>query len=608
MPADSLGLKCGLEIHQQLEGKKLFCGCLTTLRDTAPEFIIHRKLRASAGETGEIDTAAQQEQFRQRTFIYEGYNNTTCLVECDEEPPRPVNQEALYTVLQLAKIVGAKISPVIQFMRKIVVDGSNTSGFQRTGLIARFGAIDTSEGKVGITNISLEEDSCKIISEEAEQKTYRLDRLGIPLIEIGTAPDIKTPQQCQETAQKLGLILRSLAGIKRGLGSIRQDINVSIRGGARIEIKGAQDLKLIPTIVQLEMKRQEELLKIRNELEHLRLIKFKLFDVTAFLAKLDAKIIQKTIKNQGKILAIKLNGFAGYLGRKLQPNYRLGSEFSGRAKIKAGVGGIFHSDELPNYGITIEAVNKIKTELACQDKDAFVLVADNQEKAARALEAVYERAVETICGVPAEVRKSNPDGSSSYLRPMPGAARMYPETDVTLIQASYGHISLPELLEEKIKRFKTELGLSADLATAITRSEWLPLFEELVVKYPLQKPAFIAEVLVSIPLEIKRNYGLNPDSLTEEHFQQVFLYLDKNKIHKDIVLNVLIDMAKGEFNIEHYFTLSTEAIHQKLQDIITLNPDAPFAALMGLAMKELAGKASGKFISDELKKLLQQKD
>src|SRR3989344_1987217 len=231
------GLKCGIEIHQQLEGKKLFCNCPTLLRDDQPHFVIKRKLRASAGESGEVDVAARQEQLRDRNFVYEGYKDTTCLVETDSEPPHEMNKEALYTVLQFCTMVNAGVIPVVQVMRKTVVDGSNTSGFQRTALVARNGIISTSEGEVRITGINIEEDACKIIEEKSESKIYRLDRLGIPLIEIGTAPDIKTPQQCLESAKKIGLLLRSLPGVKRGLGTIRQDINVSIIGGTRVEIK-----------------------------------------------------------------------------------------------------------------------------------------------------------------------------------------------------------------------------------------------------------------------------------------------------------------------------------------------------------------------------------
>jgi glutamyl-tRNA(Gln) amidotransferase subunit E len=224
------------------------------LRDDAPDFTLRRKLRAVAGEGGTIDVAAKLEQAKDKTFIYQGYDDTTCLVETDCEPPHEVNKEALYTCLQLCRLAKAEVSPVVQVMRKTVVDGSNTSGFQRTALIARNGEIETSEGMVRIENISLEEDACKIVEETPTEKIYRLDRLGIPLIEIGTAPDIKSLQQCQETAKKIGYLLRSLPGVKRGLGTIRQDLNISIAGGNRIEIKGAQDLQLIPQYVELEVK------------------------------------------------------------------------------------------------------------------------------------------------------------------------------------------------------------------------------------------------------------------------------------------------------------------------------------------------------------------
>ena len=599
-----LGLRCGIEIHQQLEGKKLFCDCLTVLRDDPAQFTVQRRLRASAGESGKVDIAAQEEQEKGKTFVYEGYYDTTCLVEVDEEPPHEINKDTLYTALQFSKIVQGTISPVVQVMRKTVVDGSNTSGFQRTALIARNGEISTSAGKVGIMNISLEEDACKIVSEKGDTKTYRLDRLGIPLIEIGTAADIISPEQCQEAAKKIGMLLRSLPGVKRGLGTIRQDVNVSIKGGTRIEIKGAQDLRQLPLLVELETKRQQELLKLKEKLKELKLERLQIYDVTALLHKSTSKILQKTIQTQGKIMGIKLNGFAGLVGSELTPNYRLGTEFSGRAKIKAGVGGIFHSDELPNYGITEAEIVLIKKELHGTAKDAFILVADKEHRSRKALEAVYERAQELWQGIPPEVRKANVDGTTSYLRPMPGAARMYPETDVPLILPDLKHITLPELLEEKIGRYQQQYGLSKDLAEFVAKSEKVYLFEGLAQKYPAVKAAFIAEMLTSMMVDIKRQYDQDTERLTDQHFHDVCKYLTQDKIHKDIVLDVLIDMIKGTFDVQRYATLGTEAIHKELQQLIAQNPDAPFQALMGLAMKRLAGKASGKFISEELKRLL----
>ena len=493
MSYEKLGLKCGIEIHQQLDGRKLFCTCPTQIRDDQPHFTIKRKLRASAGESGKVDIAAQQEQLRDKTFIYEGYKDTTCLVETDSEPPHKINNDALFTVLQFCKVTEADVSPIVQVMRKTVVDGSNTTGFQRTALVARNGSVETSEGIVRFQNISLEEDACKIINETADEKTYRLDRLGIPLIEIGTMPDIKTPEQCQETAKKIGMILRSLPNIKRGLGTIRQDVNVSIKGGTRIEVKGAQDLRQVPLLVELEVKRQAELLKIKDELRHHRLNDFSVIDLTVLLQDADSKIVKKTIETDGKILGIKLHGFSGLVGRELQPNYRIGSEFSCRAKIKAGVGGIFHSDELPNYGIQDKEIKLIRKKLACTQQDAFILVADEEKKARIALEAVYERTKELFNGVPGEVRKAKADGTTSFLRPIPGAARMYPETDVPLIRPDLSDIELPELLDAKILRYQETFEISSDLAQSIAKNN-PTLFEELVAQYPTIKPAFIAAI------------------------------------------------------------------------------------------------------------------
>ncbi len=606
MSFEKLGLKCGIEIHQQLEGRKLFSHTPTLIRDDEPDYKVVRSLRASAGESGKVDVAAAQEQARGKRFVYEGYHDSISLVELDEEPPHAMSGDALYTSLQFCTLAGSVVSPVVQVMRKTVVDGSNTSGFQRTALVGRGGKIETSEGDVRIANVSVEEDACRIISESAEEKVYRLDRLGIPLIEIGTEPDIKTPEQCQEAAKKIGMLLRSLSGVKRGLGTIRQDVNVSIIGGTRIEIKGAQDLKMIPTLVSLEAKRQEELLKIKKELYHHRLNDFEVFDLTVLLQDCESKRVVETIGNGGKVLGIKLHGFAGMVGRELQPGYRVGTEFSGRAKVKAGVGGIFHSDELPNYGITEKEVKLIRKKLKCTLEDAFVLVVASEERGRVALEAVHERAKELFKGVPKEVRKANADGTTSYMRPMPGAARMYPETDVPLVEPDVSSVEVPELLEEKQKRFVKEYGLSNDLAAFIVKSDKVMWFEEFVQKFPKIKAAFIADVLTGMLLEIKRKYSVDAGVLVKEDFEKVFEYLAQDVIHKDIVLDVLIDMIKGEFNVEKYKGLSTEEIHAVVKEVVSAHKGAPMGALMGMCMRKLAGKASGKVISESLREIMKE--
>ena len=262
---NKLGFKSGLEIHQQLDTKKLFCNCLSVLRQDSPDFIIKRKLHAVAGESGEVDTAVKHEAEKNKEFIYQGYD-TTCLVELDEVPPYEINQEALKIVLQIAVLLNARIFPITQIMRKTVIDGSNTSGFQRTVLIAHDGWIVTKSGRVGIQSICLEEDAARIVERKENQSIFKLDRLGIPLVEIATSPDITDPEQVKEVALYIGKILRSCK-IKRGLGTIRQDINLSIRRGNRVEIKGFQDPSMMVETVNQEIQRQLNLVNNKKEVK-----------------------------------------------------------------------------------------------------------------------------------------------------------------------------------------------------------------------------------------------------------------------------------------------------------------------------------------------------
>ena len=260
-----LGFKCGLEIHQQLEGKKLFCSCVTLNSDKEPDVRFERRLRAVAGETGEIDIAARHEMEKGKKFIYEADSGDVCLVEMDEDPPHGLNRESLETTLKVALLLNAKIVDEIQIMRKTVIDGSNVSGFQRTALIAQDGFIETSKGKVKIPTICLEEEAAQKLEEGKDFVRYRLDRLGIPLIEIATDADIKNNEHAKEVAAHIGMVLRSVPGMKRGLGTIRQDVNVSIKDGARTEIKGFQDLKSIPKVIEYEIKRQLNATKLKQE-------------------------------------------------------------------------------------------------------------------------------------------------------------------------------------------------------------------------------------------------------------------------------------------------------------------------------------------------------
>ena len=290
MEEKDIGLKIGLEVHQQLDsGRKLFCNCPSFLRSDEPDVIIKRKLHAIAGESGEIDVAVKYETEHEKEFVYQGYSDANCLLEYDESPPYFIDTGALRIVLQIALLLNCKIFPITQIMRKTVLDGSNTSGFQRTVLIARDGWVETAHGKVGIDTICLEEDSARkidssyaslsklgkeedsarITEKKGNVAVYRLDRLGIPLVEIATAPDIKTLEQAKEVALYIGNILRSCK-VKRGIGTIRQDVNLSIKNGARIELKGFQDVRNIEMAIEKEAMRQVELVKKNQSTSEVR--------------------------------------------------------------------------------------------------------------------------------------------------------------------------------------------------------------------------------------------------------------------------------------------------------------------------------------------------
>jgi len=262
MDYKKIGFKCGLEIHNRLNTKtKLFCGCRPSFSEDRPFTFVKRKMRAVAGELGQVDAAALYEYLKDRVFNYSCYKEETCLVDIDEEPPHAMSKEALEIVLQIAKLLKADVPDEVHIMRKIVVDGSNVASFQRTAIVGMNGMLETSQGNVGIANISLEEESAVTVGQKGSEISYRLDRLGIPLVEIGTAPDIKSPEHAKEVAEKIGMIVRSTGKSQRGIGVTREDLNVSISKGARVEIKGVQELDMIPALIENEVKRQQAMIE-----------------------------------------------------------------------------------------------------------------------------------------------------------------------------------------------------------------------------------------------------------------------------------------------------------------------------------------------------------
>lgn len=615
---EKIGLKMGLEIHQQLNTEhKLFCPCSCNLIDKDNEFDIMRNLRPTQSELGDIDRAAFEEARRKLNFTYQGYNEDTCLVEADEEPPYPLNEEALEIASIISSLLNMRIVDEFHTMRKQVIDGSNTGGFQRTGLVATDGYLETEKGIVKIENLCLEEDACRRIETNNDGTTFRLDRLGIPLVEITTDPSIHNPEQIKEVAYHIGQILRSTR-VKRGLGTIRQDVNISIKEGARVEIKGVQDLDLIPEIVKREVNRQLKLVEIKKELiKREASIPNVIYDVDSVFADTSSKIL----KNAQTIKAIKLIGFDGQVGVELEPGRRLGTEFASYAK-KLGVSGIFHTDELPAYGISQDEVNALRSFVEAKDNDAVIIVAHEVDVAIAALEEVQRRAKMAIEGVPEETRKALPEGNSEYMRPLPTASRMYKETDIPVFTIEREYVNkiknnLPELPDKKKARIIKEYDLSEDLANQLVRRDKVDDFEDIMKNMNIDKTV-VASLLAYSLKELERD-GCDISYLTLDAIKEVLQLLVEDKVSKDSLSEICSYVADNKCSaIEaaeklNIMMISEDEVEKIVAEIVSKNENmvtergmGAMGPLMGMAMKQLKGKAEGKLVNTLIRKNIEK--
>ncbi len=621
-----IGLKAGLEIHQQLDTKeKLFCSCEPKLFKEEPEFTFLRRLRPTQSELGQVDSAALFEFQKGTKILYEANNDTVCLVEMDEEPPHDLNKEAVEISFISSLMMKAKPVDEIHVMRKTVIDGSNTTGFQRTCVVALNGEIDIKGKKVAIQQVSLEEDAARKTGKDGQLLRYRIDRLGIPLIEVTTAPVIYSPEEAKETAFAIGRILRATRRVRRGLGTIRQDVNVSIRDGALIEIKGVQELELVSQVIENEVQRQLSLLEIRDELKK-RVVKeadviADFVDVTSIFKQTKCKVIAKAIKQNKPVLAVRLPGFAELLKKELATGMRLGAELAGMARFWGRVGGIFHTDEMPAYGVTDEELNNLGKLLKTDSLDAVVFVADTLENATDALKAVVERAKVALKGVPEETRSANPDGSTKYMRPRPGAARMYPETDVPPIQVTNEYINalgnrLPELPEQLMKRLMEEYKLNQKLAKQILNSEHLDLFESLAKKTEVSSTV-IAVAFTETLKALKRD-GIKIEAITDEQFRELFRLIGSGKTAKESIPEILTWLADNEDALVEdaleslgLSMLSRKELEEMVDEVIEKNSEfieqrgkGAFGPLMGIIMKKARGRVKAEVVNEILKKRL----
>lgn len=616
---DKLGLKVGLEVHRQLDTKrKLFCDCPTEPAE-GQVIKITRYLREAQSELGEVDPAALFESKKRKKIIYHINPANVCLVEMDEEPPHDLNPEAVETALQIAALLKATPVDEIHVMRKIVIDGSNTSGFQRTCIVALGGELVVDGKKIPIQTVTLEEDAAKIVSTSRGVVEYDLSRLGIPLIEVATAPVISSPQEAARVAQAIGKILRATRKVKRGIGTVRQDLNVSISGGAVTEIKGVQELELIPLVVELEVKRQLHLLQVAEELRKRlggqALPPPQYVEVTNVFQNTKSSMVRKKLETGGKAYAVKLVGFAGLLSKESVKGIRLGAELAGHAKAWAEVEGILHTDELPAYGITAEEVSMLREAVGADEQDAVVVVVDEETKALEALRAVYERAAQAVEGVPGETRAARPDGLTVYMRPRPGSARMYPETDIPPLPITHEYMekilsNLPETLDQTAERLAKTYSLSSQLVQALIDEEKEELFEQIVRATSL--PATVVAAALTETMRNLRREGYPVQNLSDQLLAEIFHSLASGLFSKEALPDILGWMSKNSaasvedavksLGLSH---VSSKELEKEVEELVQRHAAEAgdprlVNRLMGDLMKKYRGKVDGKLLHNIL--------
>jgi glutamyl-tRNA(Gln) amidotransferase subunit E len=614
-------VKAGLEVHQQLATGKLFCACPSEFSEEVFGSF-SRRLRASSGESRSVDPAAALQAARQLVYRYET-GPANCLVEMDEEPPHPINPDALDIALTLALLLGAHPLDEIVVMRKIVVDGSNTAGFQRTALVAVDGHLELQGKRYSIPTICLEEDAARKVSESPGEVVYRLDRLGIPLVEIATGPEITGGVEARGVAEELGALLRATRAVRRGIGTIREDVNVSIEGGHRIEIKGVQELRRIQQYVDGEVERQSILLRVRDELVRrgAHPPSAASADVTALFEGVASGPLSAGARKGGVVLALTLPGFAGQLRSPPDTEERLGREFADQAR-SVGLRGLLHSDELPGYGLDEAHVARVRAELHLETPDAFVLVTDrDRARADLALRRVAARATAALQGIPGETRDPLPDGRTRYSRPLPGRDRMYPETDIPPIAMTAERLarlggSLPERPGALRSRLTSEHGLAPEVAGQLVAGGLAETFETLARRG--RPPGLVARLLTQDLPAVPRPPGATGDfEPSVDLLDELLRAAEEGRFAKEGIPAVLGALAEGSPSVGAAIAraglsgLSDPELEGIVDRVVLANAklisergDAAFSPLMGDVMREVRGRRDGKEIAEALRRAL----
>jgi len=609
MPQDldyeALGFKCGLEIHQQLlTEKKLFCRCPVQNRTDDTDMNILRHMRPTLSEMGTYDGTALMEFKTKKQITYQLYEETVCTYEMDDTPPFPINQKALDISLELTMLFGCSTVDELHVSRKQYLDGSIPTGFQRTAITGIDGEVPYRDGRtVRIRQISIEEDSCREMDDRGHNITFKTDRLGTPLVEVVTEPDIKHPSEVAEVASLLGRAMRGTMKVRRGMGATRQDVNVSIEGGSRVEIKGVPKLQWMEALTANEARRQKALLDIREELESRWVTEENLETIKKLVTPIFSNTrwgpMAEAIKAGGEAGAVLIRGFHGILGRETQEHVPFLHEFMGRVRVIACLDGepnLLDMSALERV-LRTDELRDLKVEIGWTNNDALVLVWGPKEDVLTAMDEIEIRAKESCVGVPNETRQAFADGTTTFERILPGPDRMYPDTD-------HPPVAITKKRLEEIKRGMTEpswtrenryleMGLPPKWASRLSYSNLWPDFEKAMANGVEPKRAARAILVEGVDL---RRKGVDLSEMDEQDALKCLSFLKTG-----IPLWSWKKWVEGGMKDS---VVADEKTIEKAVEKLSKDGNNDLRRMMGAVMRKFDGMAPVSVVLDKSNKIL----
>ena len=614
----TVGFKSGIEIHQQLyTEKKLFCRCPAGKYTREYDAEILRHMRPTLSEMGVYDGTALMEFKTKKNIIYHIKRETVCTYEMDDTPPFLINEDALDIAIGIGMLFNCNIVDELHIARKQYLDGSIPTGFQRTAIYALDGWIPYKNRKVKIVQMSIEEDSCREVSDIGHERVYLTDRLGMPLIETVTEPAMKTPQEVAEVTWLCSKLVRSTHKVRRGMGAAREDVNVSVEGGTRVEIKGVPQITLIPLLTYNEAMRQWNLLRLREELKSRNItpetFKAEQFEITNLLKKVLYAPLKNAADSGMKLRAVVLKGYKDLLHWQTQTDTYFSKEISDRIRVIAcltSIPNLIHSDSKSD---TISSADwlKVKKFTNAFDNDTMVIVWGSADDAQTAVNEIIIRAKEATIGIPSETRQAMSDGTNGFERILPGADRMYPDTDlppkiITKQRVDKIKLWLPEQFWKRIEWYN-KLGIPKDTIEELSVSKYAELFKNAVDVWKIN-PTVAAVFLIQFPKRLKK-YGILNEWLNESMFESILKSYADGKIPKDALLTTLRTVAElGAFSkeviqnpaTEKEVDESTKISKSEYDKMKIINPEKKNGLLMGMIMKKLHGKISAKIVADKI--------